>query len=347
MNTMIDHPDSALYYLAESNQTLDQVVWKIYQHPNDRTIKHFKHVNSHIKNNRVLAGEMLIITPYNASTCQPWEHVLAERANAHNQQIALLNIQERKLLAEYYNLIQLAASNTGAMYGWTTNYFMQRKRHVEKHLKKVQALYTHTLQQYGELHKSPSFFSRRQQLFLQLDNGLRGMLRKQLFGSQSQYLKVKTQLGLNTKAITGQWKAGGADNIKAFTQQTQRMIKVTKQIKTVGYAAIALDIGQGVATIHQACTVQPGQFSVDNAHCEQTSFEQTGRVAGSIWLGSTGGALAYGACNLVFGVPSAGTSLLWCGIVAGGIGGYVGSQAGGHFGTQAGSFLYRKKINLM
>jgi hypothetical protein len=49
----------------------------------------------------------------------------------------------------------------------------------------------------------------------------------------------------------------------------------------------------------------------------------------------------YLTCNLVFGLETAGTSLLWCGVVAGGAGGYFGANYIGK-GTQAtGEILYK------
>jgi hypothetical protein len=52
--------------------------------------------------------------------------------------------------------------------------------------------------------------------------------------------------------------------------------------------------------------------------------------------GGFGGiATAYVTCNLVFGIESAGTSLLWCGIVAGAAGSYLGGR-----GEKVGEILY-------
>ncbi len=42
---------------------------------------------------------------------------------------------------------------------------------------------------------------------------------------------------------------------------------------------------------------------------------------------------------------NAGTSLLWCGLIAGGIGAYNGGKYGGTLGESAGSFLYKVNIN--
>ena len=83
---------------------------------------------------------------------------------------------------------------------------------------------------------------------------------------------------------------------------------------------IALDVGQSGLKIHEACTVGAEQS------CGKTTAGEGGRLVGSLGGGVLGGIAGYGACNLVFGVPSAGTSLLWCGIVMGVAGSYTGGK---------------------
>lgn len=58
------------------------------------------------------------------------------------------------------------------------------------------------------------------------------------------------------------------------------------------------------------------------------------------YLGALG---TYGACNLLFGLESVGTSLLWCGLVAGGVGGFTGSSVGGAVGEASGEWIYKMK----
>ncbi len=67
----------------------------------------------------------------------------------------------------------------------------------------------------------------------------------------------------------------------------------------------------------------------------------TGSVIGE---SSMGFAAAYGTCNVLFGLESAGTSLLWCGIVAGVVGGYAGGKYGGEFLEVKGEQLYETTL---
>ena len=61
----------------------------------------------------------------------------------------------------------------------------------------------------------------------------------------------------------------------------------------------------------------------------------------SVYGGAGGGALtSYLTCNAIFGLESGGTSLLWCGIVAGAAGGYFGGKYGGEATQIVGESIY-------
>jgi hypothetical protein len=75
--------------------------------------------------------------------------------------------------------------------------------------------------------------------------------------------------------------------------------------------------------------------------CTKSKFSEGGRLSGSIVGGAAGGGVAaYITCNVIFGLPSGGTSMLWCGIVAGGAGGYFGATYSGDFMQSRGELLY-------
>ncbi|KEQ19254.1 hypothetical protein GZ78_04510 [Endozoicomonas numazuensis] len=100
---------------------------------------------------------------------------------------------------------------------------------------------------------------------------------------------------------------------------------------------MALDVAGGAANIQKACTLKP-----DSDECSKATIVEPAKVAGSISGGAAGGFVAaWGVCNLVFGLPSGGTSLLWCSVVAGAAGGYGGSKLFGSVGESAGNEIYR------
>lgn len=49
---------------------------------------------------------------------------------------------------------------------------------------------------------------------------------------------------------------------------------------------------------------------------------------------------AYGMCTVVFALPTGGTSLIWCGILAGGVGAFVGGWVGSVGGKAIGEIVY-------
>ncbi len=147
------------------------------------------------------------------------------------------------------------------------------------------------------------------------------MVGKSLFGPYIDTHNVRTGLGLSTKSILHKIKAQGIypiESIPGFEANYAKVANLSRKLKVGGYIAITLDVGRSVARIHRACTVDAGK-----QQCGRTGFKETGRVAGNVIGGYGGGYLAYQACNVLFSVPSAGTSLLWCGIVAGGVGNVI------------------------
>ena len=75
----------------------------------------------------------------------------------------------------------------------------------------------------------------------------------------------------------------------------------------------------------------------------KSKFSEGGRLTGSVAGGSLGGAGgAYLTCNLIFGLPSGGTSILWCSIVAGAAGGYVVGKVFSNGAQMMGESIYEK-----
>ncbi len=135
---------------------------------------------------------------------------------------------------------------------------------------------------------------------------------------------IRNCLGLSNKSILHKLKAQGGlpiEKIPQFEANYTKVTNLTNNLKCAGHLGIVLDVGQSAARIHRACTVD-----VDNNQCGRTGFKETGRVAGNVAGGMAGAFLAYKSCNLIFAVPSVGSSLLWCGIVVGAASGYLASN---------------------
>jgi len=333
-------PSEIFYQFAKKNQSIDELIRTLYINPSTDAVAHFKAINSHINNGQVLAGQMVVITPPNSLQCTSFESDLSQAARLVDQKLAELSLQEKQIMAEHYQMFDKIAGYGVAGYGATLTYFRHHVRNVEGTLKQISDLYVKTYNSRGDLY-SKQFFQQRKQLFARLDNILRSFVGHSKMGFSTDFSKTKSNLGLSTKSILHQWKAqaGPVVGVPGFEKNFIKTVKLSRVLKGAGYVGIALDVGQSGFKIHQACTVGTDK------QCVKTGFKEGGRLTGSI-VGGTGGgyAAAYGTCNLLFGLESAGTSLLWCGIVAGVAGGYLGGKYGGKYLEGKGEVLYESTL---
>ncbi|NOX43615.1 MAG: hypothetical protein GXP19_07775 [Gammaproteobacteria bacterium] len=163
----------------------------------------------------------------------------------------------------------------------------------------------------------------RKNLFQKLDTVLKSMVGRARLGMDIDRGNLKRSLGLSTKSIVHHLKDHPVpiDQLPGFEKNHAKVRQYSKALKGLGYVALALDGVQSVAKVQQACTAGTEQ------ECTKSKFSETGRFAGSVVGGGLGGYLAaYGACTVILALPSVGTSMLWCGIVVGGIGGLVGAD---------------------
>lgn len=130
------------------------------------TVSHFKTVNTHLGDGWVKPGQMVILTPENPGACTQWEQIMMKAAEKVDEEPASTSEVERKALAEHYAFLSNAANYSGTLYGWTNVYFDHKKRHVERVLKKIDALYVDTYNRTGSLN-TRGFFAKRRALFLQ------------------------------------------------------------------------------------------------------------------------------------------------------------------------------------
>jgi hypothetical protein len=130
-----------------------------------------------------------------------------------------------------------------------------------------------------------------------------------------------------------------ASRIELLRPHFETIGKRAKLLRNAGVAFIALDAVLTYATVQEFCATS------DSASCTQQTYRQTGGFIGRVGGGAVGAGVGYGACNLVLGAPTAGTSLLWCGIIVGGVG-YAGSEAVGGLMERGGGWLYRQQFKI-
>jgi len=318
-------PDGIYYHFAKKSQRVDALINSLYTTPTAITVAHFKAINSHLKNDQVQAGQLVILTPANSQQCSRFEAELAEAALVVDKQLATLASQEKRVIAENYQLLHNITSTGGTGYGAALIYFSRHVKNVEATLRRIESLYVATYKKSNKLN-SPVFFQQRKQLFMQLDNTMKSFIGNARMGFTVNQANIKSSLGLSTKSVLHQWKQqpGAATSVPGFERNYRNVARLSRTMKGAGYVGIALDVGQSGLKIHEACTVGAEQS------CGKTTAGKGGRLVGSLGGGVLGGLAGYGACNLVFGIPTGGTSLLWCGIVMGVAGSYAGGKLLGH-----------------
>ena len=336
-------PNEIFYQFASKNQSIDELIRTIYTNPSPATVTHFKSINSHFKNAQVIAGQMVVITPSGSLQCTSFESDLAQAARLVDKKMADLSAQEKKIMAKHYQLLNNIASYGGAGYGATLTYFSHHMNNVKDILKQISELYVKTYNSKGDLY-SKQFFQQRKQLFTRLDNTLKTFVGHSRMGYTTDFLKTKTNLGLSSKSIMHQWKTqtGPVVDVPGFEKNYVKTARLATVLKGAGQVGIALDVGQSVLKIREACTVGTDK------QCTKSYFKQGGRLTGSIAGGTGGGFVAataaYATCILLFGLETVGTSLLWCGIVGGVAGGYLGGKYVGQATEAYGETLYETTL---
>ncbi|WP_153039233.1 hypothetical protein [Microbulbifer sp. Q7] len=334
-------PEDALFFIADGHYSTDQVLAAIYGHSATSVKQHFLSVNSHLVGGVVRPGQVVIITSPDSAACQKWEVVMQEAVRVHESELRAMSEQEKKVLAKNYAFLSDVASYTSPMYGWANGYFSQKTKLVENLLDQMDRLYQSSYRTHGHLN-SNHFFAQRRALFTQLDQAVNGMVRRELFGSSAAAVGVKRQLGISSKATVHQWKSQvEPGRIPELSGRYVQLRAAAKNFARLGYIAIGLEVVGGYANIQRVCTQASGSVL-----CAKTKYTESLKVGGSVVGGVAGGGLAaYGTCNLLFGLETAGTSLLWCGLLVGAAGSYVGSKSLGKGGEVLGEFVYERAVN--
>jgi len=198
------------------------------------------------------------------------------------------------------------------------------------------SFFIRTYNTHGSLNNK-AFFRLRKAKFVQLNSVLKRFWAPSIGGSLLPG-NMRQNLGLSSKSAVHQWNkmGGSARSVPDFARNYDQIGKMATNLKRVGYLGIVIDGVQSVAAIEKACSISP-----ESSTCTKTKYKETGRFAGSVGGGIGGGfAGSYLGCNLVFGLESAGTSLLWCTLVAGATGGYFGSKGLGQVGSSLGEGVY-------
>jgi len=335
-----DVPKGVLYTFVTQKQSVDQFFEHLYIKPTEKTAPHFKALNSHL-NEEVRPGQLVIITPPETPQCMAFENDLKDVAARIEKTLKEKSQSETeaKTMVEHYSLLANVANYSSAVYGVVMNYFNHHKSNIEYILSEIEKLYVKMYRKYGQFN-TQEFFKHRKILFSQLDRVLNDMVGRASMGVNIDRDNIKRSLGLSTKSIFHQLRDHPESiNKLPHFEKTHRMVRnYTKILKAGGAVALVLDGLQSVAKVKEAC-------ELSEADCTKSKFGEGGRFAGSVTGGAFGGRLAASAiCSVVFALPSGGSSLLWCNIVAGSIGGFVGGNVTSKFVQDEALLLYKNRF---
>ncbi|GAB1623043.1 hypothetical protein AAOGI_30930 [Agarivorans albus] len=327
--------DKAIH-IVEKSMTIDQLVMIMYNSPEKIVYDHFRMVNSHLKNDKVEVGQIVLLSPASSNQCTREEADFLEIARAVDKTLLKLDSSERKILASRYELLSNVASYNGLLLGVSNTTWNAHTTQVKNILKELERSYVSSYNSTGNLNNQ-SFFAKRKMHFQRLNTAL-GRFGQPTLGSNLVPGDIRSNLGLSNKSIVHQWKSqpGKATTIPNFAKNYDTVAKMARNLKRVGYVGIALTGVNAVSNIQKACTVG------DEVTCSKAKYSNAMKATGSIGGGITGGFVAtWATCSLIFGLPSGGTSFFWCSVVAGAAGGYAGGKYAGDRGQELGEELYK------
>ncbi len=245
-----------------------------------------------------------------------------------NTKVRSLSADEAQFLTRHYDLLEVITSTSSAGLGAGAVMVAKQLDHIKATLMEVERLHQDSYRKHGHLNHS-EFFEKRRALFKKLDFALGSLAKRGM--SLDDDPKLKRALGLSSKSIVSHWSKAGVGNIPGYATHYERVAAGSKYVRGVGYLGIVLDSSASALKIHEACSL-----GSDN-ECEVVSYQEGGRLAGSV-SGGVLGAGAAGAC-IVLGAASAGLGGVVCAIIVGGAGSAVGGHYGGRFGEGGGEIL--------
>ena len=338
---MISQPSATndmAIHIVERAMHVNELIMIMYNSPSPTVYDHFKIVNSHLKNHRVEVGQVVLLSPPNSMECTREELIFLDVAHKVDQNLKKLGRQERILLAQRFDLLSNVANYNGMFLGMANTAWTAQVKQVEVLLKEIERAYARSYNKTGDL-SNAKFFAERKVLFQRLDVALSRFGHPVMSGGLVKG-DVRRNLGLSTKSIAHQWKQNGghAEKIPDFAKHHKVAAQMSQNLSRVGYIGMGLSVANAEVNIRKAC------LAGDSEECTKSKYTERGAAVVSIGGGVLGGLGAtYITCTLAFGVPSGGSSALWCAIVAGGVGGIAGGTIGAKAGGIAGEELYKYK----
>lgn len=288
----------------------------------------FDVLNAHIVNTVVFPGELIIVGDPSTPSCTAHEAFLMAKAVGIHHDVELGGGGVDGFFLENFELLQSLISNAAIGAGVASDGWSRHLEEIKKTLQQIERLHRAHLSE-GTIKGRTDFYSRRMQLFMQLEAQLNRMaaygsgLRNK--GSIKRILEISTRSYLHT------------GDIKRYADKLAGVTKAARWIKKGTYIGIALDVAATGLAIREACMVGREE------DCRKARYVEGGSLAGGLGLGGVGGAVGgfFGpiACVAV-GIPTGGTATVACVVLGGALGGIAGGELGEVIGEEVGEVLY-------
>jgi len=270
--------------------------------------------------NLITPGVCLDLSPYRKPMLQVnrWRFDSVETARIY----AKVSESEKRAIERYSGALSFFIGLAGA----AGSYFGAYKSAVTKQLKYINTL----IEDHGKLviqlakdRMSQSGGTISQQLVKQLSQT----------GSEIKLTSALNELSGTIKTGVLEVSSKAPSLIKTSLNRVQKGLLRIPETAVPQYMPFAEYLANGAKLTSRAARVNLATAvvvplalgSIELAVAKPAQRGRVGsKVAGGVIGGSLGGGLAYGLCTTVFLAHSGGTSLLWCGLVAGGTGGLLG-----------------------
>jgi len=151
-------PEEYAIHIVEKPMSVDQLIMLLYDSPKPIVFDHFKLVNSHIKNGEVWPGQLVLLSPEDATQCTIEEQAFLTVAEQVDLTLLQLSNSERELLAKRYDLLSSIGTYSGLLLGVANTSWTAHVKQVELILKDIEETYVTSYNRQGNLNNQ-IFFS--------------------------------------------------------------------------------------------------------------------------------------------------------------------------------------------
>jgi hypothetical protein len=323
------------FYIVPRSTTAEQLEAQLFTSLGSAVIAKFRALNPGL--DQVKAGQMIVLSDPENYSCTEEEERLMATAKMVNRALADLSPEEADFMVRHREEIESFIKHGSTGTSIAAAMFEGNLNNVKGVLDGIEELHKRTFAKHGHL-RSPEFFAERKKLFARLDTHLTILTKVTI--DYPDHPKLKTALGISSRSLVHSWAQAGERRMPpGYATHIDTVTKAAKYIKYGGWVGTAVGGGASYMKVQDVCTAG------DAEACEKVKYTEVGGFAGGVVGGAVAGKFLGGAASATvcvgFGVASAGTGLLVCGLVVMGVGSFAGGWLGGKGGDMAGEMIYK------